>query len=1096
MGREWRSGWLLAVLLALAGAQQQAEDVQDVIIIGAGLAGLSAANRILDQSPSTKLLVLEAKEASGGRLLAHQMKTAQGQQAVDIGSQWIGPKHTALLALVQKFGLTAEVQPICGERIILSKNTAGTNFLSRRRKRSYQWSSLGTSPSISDVFSSSDLAEFGGESAAGFIKSGNLDSVDGDGIRRLLQVFYDAPDTTVSALQLLLTASSENSTIDDVLSEMGHGTGLRVKEGLGQLVSKLATRDGLTITYSSPVTTISQEDDGTQTITAGGKKYSAKQVIIAVPPAIAAGIDVNPALPQNLAAFLGSYKPRGFATYFALTYSTPFWRENGNSGQIIYAGTGGDLLWLTTFDTSDNNGCAFEGTPGVLWGIAHFGSDSLNADQRYAAYVKVMAEAFPNSGDPLDHFDYQFYDDEYALGSVGTLPVQQNTDDVAAFFEAFNADGPQLNQSLHFASAEYSSTSMGMMNGAVVQGQHVADVVLKQLGAGDEQQAGGVAAGVDAAESTAAPESTTSQPHYDFQYSTSPQYPDILTTESASSSSTAEPGSTTTFDYTAEFLGKMHDAFNKPNDTTDEPTASSSTVIYPDLLMQNESTTPFVYETSSQYEATTPDTTVAPPEQKQYDFPYSTSTQYAPEDLGYGEASTTESPENSTLPDRFVPDLAPPPSNLTSNGTDTDYPDDLISAVGLNATQPSNETESTSPTENPLVDDVINLLNGEGNATQPHAPGNETTVEDAVLDILNPDGLDNSTSPANETALPDEVLNLLNPDNSTLPSNETSIPDEVFNLLNPETVDNSTVPANETALPDEVLNLLNPDNSTSLSNETALPDAVLNLLNAEPLDNSTSSANETALPDQVLNLLNPDGLDNSTSPGNETALPDDVLNLLNPETPLNGTEPSNNGTDVELNPTASPDTTNSTTPENTTDFDVSNVTSPNNATELDDSAFNATTPLTNSTDSGEEPEFARLTVLRDVQSVPQQDDMENNTSPTTEAFVYQTSSQYPPGAFDDNEPEASSQSRASSTSYAFLYQTSSQYPPHTAAFREATSVQPDLNTLLLADEPLVQLLNATTPEAPAATSNATESAEDLIQEAVQTVEQNIKKVSV
>ncbi|CAJ0569030.1 unnamed protein product, partial [Mesorhabditis spiculigera] len=776
MGREWRSGWLLAVLLALVGAQQQAEDVQDVVIIGAGLAGLSAANRILDQAPSTKLLVLEAKEASGGRLLSHQMKTAQGQQTVDIGSQWIGPKHTALLELVQKFGLTAEVQPICGERIILSKNTAGTNFLSRRRKRSYQWSSLGTSPSISDVFSSSDLAEFGGESAAGFIKSGNLDSVDGDGIRRLLQVFYDAPDTTVSALQLLLTASSENSTIDDVLSEMGHGTGLRVKEGLGQLVSNLATRDGLTITYSSPVTAISQEDDGTQTITAGGKKYSAKQVIIAVPPAIAAGIDVSPALPQNLAAFLGSYKPRGFATYFTLTYAAPFWRENGNSGQIIYAGTGGDLLWLTTFDTSDNNGCAFEGTPGVLWGIAHFGSDSLNADQRYAAYVKVMAEAFPNSGDPLDHFDYQFYDDEYALGSVGTLPVLHNTDDVAAFFEAFNTDGPQLNQ------------EPPLRLGRVLL--HVD---------GDDERSGRAG---------------------------------------------------TTY----------------------------------------ESTTPFVYETSSQYEATTPDTTVTPPEQKQYDFPYSTSTQYAPEDLGYGEASTTESPENSTLPDGFVPDLAPPPSNLTSNGTDTAYPDDLISAVGLNATQPSNETE--------------------------------------------------------------------------------------------------------------------------------------------------------------------------------------------------------------LNPTASLDTTNSTTPENTTDFDVSNVTSPNNATELDDSAFNATTPLTNSTDSGEGPEFARLTVLRDVQSVPQQDDMENSTSPTTEAFVYQTSSQYPPGAFDDNEPEASSQPPASSTTYAFLYQTSSQYPLEVAALPEATSVQPDLNTLLLADEPLVQLLNATTPEAPAATSNATESAEDLIQEAVQTVEQNIKKVRV
>ncbi|CAJ0922885.1 unnamed protein product, partial [Mesorhabditis belari] len=335
-GKTWLTGFFLLAIGGSIGTMGQSDqEVYDVIVIGAGLAGLSAANRILDQNPSTSLLVLEARNVSGGRVMSHRMNTPEGPKSIDIGSQFVSLKHRGILDLALQFGLTVEEQPLCGERTVIQgtpQSTVTSAF--RRRKRSYTWTSnLGGSPTIDTVLASSDLDLLASQSCAKFIQTNNLDKSDGDGMKRLLQTFYDAPDTAVSPLQLLLTASSEDGTVDDVLAEMGHGAGLRVKEGLAALIDKLSTRNGLQTLYNSPVTAITQVNPSLQSVTVNGKELMARQVIIAVPPAVASNIDLSPVLPEKMTNFLRNYRPRGFATYFAMTYAKPFWRENGNSGQ-------------------------------------------------------------------------------------------------------------------------------------------------------------------------------------------------------------------------------------------------------------------------------------------------------------------------------------------------------------------------------------------------------------------------------------------------------------------------------------------------------------------------------------------------------------------------------------------------------------------------------------------------------------------------------------------------------------------------------------------------------------------------------------------
>ena len=49
-------------------------DIQwDVIVVGAGIAGLSSAYRIIKRSPKTRVLVLEANDRVGGRTLSKEV---------------------------------------------------------------------------------------------------------------------------------------------------------------------------------------------------------------------------------------------------------------------------------------------------------------------------------------------------------------------------------------------------------------------------------------------------------------------------------------------------------------------------------------------------------------------------------------------------------------------------------------------------------------------------------------------------------------------------------------------------------------------------------------------------------------------------------------------------------------------------------------------------------------------------------------------------------------------------------------------------------------------------------------------------------------
>lgn len=72
---------------------------RDVLIVGAGAAGLTAANEL--RKAGLSVAVLEARDRVGGRLWTDVIDGAM----LEIGGQWVSPDQDALIETIDELGL-------------------------------------------------------------------------------------------------------------------------------------------------------------------------------------------------------------------------------------------------------------------------------------------------------------------------------------------------------------------------------------------------------------------------------------------------------------------------------------------------------------------------------------------------------------------------------------------------------------------------------------------------------------------------------------------------------------------------------------------------------------------------------------------------------------------------------------------------------------------------------------------------------------------------------------------------------------------------------------------------------------------------------
>ncbi|PIO71312.1 amine oxidase [Teladorsagia circumcincta] len=440
------SGVCCFLLIAAAQSTPSNEDY-DVIIVGAGLTGLTAAREIRKAIPGARVGLLEARDQVGGRVRAASMSTAQGEAWLDTGSHFISPTATALSSLASEFGIPLFTQTNCGIRT-----------LDIRTKRQAESESFTTRRSFGDALNSTELSSWATRNVHDYLLNSGQTKPTMDTANRLLQTLFDSPDKSVSVLHLILAAASENATVADLLSRYGHGQALLM------------------------------QGDSVVTVKTPNRVYQARQVVVTVPPVVASSIQFSPPLQPEYAQFIESYRPTGRAHYFTITFESPFWRGRGKNGQIIHTNPQGPVVWLTAFDVGEPTMCAGVGATGVLWGIAHVSEDLAPAPRR-AAYLDIVTRALGGNG--LQPEEY-FSEDPTSRGSIAVLPPNVDIE-LLRYLQGVNDHGERI----LFASAEYSNVSMGLMNGAVLSGKAAGEMAARRLRSNDETT--GESAGVDTA---------------------------------------------------------------------------------------------------------------------------------------------------------------------------------------------------------------------------------------------------------------------------------------------------------------------------------------------------------------------------------------------------------------------------------------------------------------------------------------------------------------------------------------------------------------------------------------------------------------------
>jgi monoamine oxidase len=444
-----------------------------VVVVGAGLAGLAAARRLVARGH--EVTVVEARERVGGR--TEGLVLADGTP-LELGGAWLGEGHARMYALVGELGLST----------FRTWNDEGQLLLDLQGKRSRMKPVKGAVPRLSP-FALADLAQgllrFARLAARTDLerpwRTPGADVLDGQTweswIRRNLrtkvgrayfhvacEAVWAAEASDVSLLHALFYTHS-NADLDTLLSVDRGAQQDRVVGGSVLVADAMAAALGERVVLGRPVRRIEHDGSGVRVMARDGSEYRGDAAIVTLPPTLAGRLEYDPPL-SSWRDQLTQRMPAGSVIKAYALYPEPFWREDGLNGQA--ASDAGPVK--VTFDTSPPSG-----TPGVLLGFlegkeARMWARRSQAERREAVlgcFVRYFGRA---AARPEQYVERDWMAEEFTRGCYGAHFAPGVW---TSYGEAWRAPIGRL----YWAGAECAPQWNGYMEGAVRSGDAAAEAV-------------------------------------------------------------------------------------------------------------------------------------------------------------------------------------------------------------------------------------------------------------------------------------------------------------------------------------------------------------------------------------------------------------------------------------------------------------------------------------------------------------------------------------------------------------------------------------------------------------------------------------------
>jgi monoamine oxidase len=467
--------------LALAGcmpairtAPQRDDDA--VVIVGAGIAGLTCAHRL--RQAGVPVRVYEARERVGGRMLSLRNHFADGQ-VCELGGELIDSDHQRMHALVQEFGLQLDdltTDPTTGfgeiwfyggrrysEEEIAAEFKPLAEQIVRDQKRLPEDAPITyAAPQGTQALDALSLTQY-------------LDQIGCKGwLRSLIEVAYTTemglPCEQQSALNFIDFIGTDEGKfhIFGASDERFH-----VRGGNDLVIQKLAARVADAVTTGSALEALRQRADGAYVLTfrrgQASQDVVARRVVLALPFTTLRRVKLDLPLPPAKRAAIEHLR-YGTNAKLMIGFNERVWDTRHRSSGITYS----DLPLQTTWETSRLQA----GSSGILTNFVggqhglDIGADSAKeqadrAAQQLEAIYPGIAAARAGQREVRMHWPTQ----EWTLGSYACYGPGEWTTLRGAAGESVG--------NLHFAGEHCAFDYQGFMEGGAQSGEWAAQAIVE-----------------------------------------------------------------------------------------------------------------------------------------------------------------------------------------------------------------------------------------------------------------------------------------------------------------------------------------------------------------------------------------------------------------------------------------------------------------------------------------------------------------------------------------------------------------------------------------------------------------------------------------